>query len=101
VRIIIEDWNSPCPVGLNEYKQFTLKIGEEDFHFQIQDYYWDSKIVSNMYNMKDTYYKIVAERIPELTVKTEQEEAAEESVVKAKEALKAAENALKVVKQSK
>lgn len=97
MNIIIEGWNEPCPIGINEFQQFTIKIADKDVHFQMQDWWSEARTVDSMWEKDTTSYKIVAHSIAKLTVKTKEQIAAEESVVKAKEALKAAENALKVL----
>lgn len=101
MNIIMEDWDKPFPVPVNEYNQFTLKLGGEEHHFQIQKGNWESSRLGDMWRTKSTHYHVTAERIHKLTVKTKEQIAAEESVAKAKEALKAAENALKTIKEKK
>lgn len=101
MKIVIEDWNEQCPIGINEFKQFTIKIEGRDVHFQMMDCWFESKPANNFYEIPRKYYKLVAESIQKLTVKTKEEIAAEESVAKAEEALKAAKNALKAVKEEK
>lgn len=97
MRITLEGTNEDG-MTLNEYNQFTIKINDKDKYFQVRDYNWDRKRPDNPYEIPHTSWSIYAQEIKKLTVKTPEEKAAEESVAKAKEALKAAENALKVIK---
>ena len=101
MKIVIEGWDEQSPIGINEFKQFTIKIEGIDTHFQMQDCWYESKPGACGWELPQTYYKIVANSIKKLSVETKEQIAAEESVAKAKEALKAAENALKVVKEGK
>lgn len=100
MKIVVEDWNTACPFSINESRQFTIKIGEKEYHFQMGDYWWEAEPTSG-WQVPRTHYKFTAEQINKLTVKSKEQIAAEESVAKAKEALKAAENALRVVKEQK
>ena len=87
----------------NPRNPIKIKIGEEEKEYYIVSenisrgsVYDDYTLTSN-----EVYYSYELHEIRKIKVKTEQEKAAEESVAKAKEALKAAENALKIVKESK
>ena len=102
MNIIIEMDEKDPIIPLNEYNQFTIMINSYPRYFQVRnlerstghrDYSW--------FERPEIHTKFDAVEIPQLTVKTKQEKAAEESVAKAKEALRAAENALKVVKEGK
>lgn len=83
----------------NPTNPVKIKIGEEEKLYYVisesitQGHYWpDRAAFVYEYELREVF---VAK------VKTKEEIAAEESVAKAKEALKAAENALKVVKENK
>jgi hypothetical protein len=100
-------YNSLTPIDYkmndNGVRTIKIKIGDEEKEYCVvsvniskhRDYgWWD-------FHLNPTVYSYELEEINLVHVKTKEQKAAEESVAKAKEALKAAENALKAVKQSK
>jgi hypothetical protein len=102
INITIEFIDEKPDLSANEYYEFTVQINGEDRHFVIRD----QEISCNgnghrRYSSPVQITKFTAMGIDKLTTKTKEEIAAEESVAKAKEALKAAENALKAVKEQK
>ena len=102
MNIIIEMDEKDPAIPFNEYNQFTILINSHPRHFQVRN--WERTIGHRDYSWferPDMYTKFDAEEIPQLTIKTEQEKAAEESVAKAKEALEAAMTTLKNIKESK
>ncbi len=89
----------------SEYGVFKLTIGDEEILFEEVGVFWNKvpPIAKHGHWLYRPYYSgyewhIHAKR---LEVKTDEQIAAEESVAKAKEALKAAENALKMVRGQK
>lgn len=101
LRILLEGSSyNRCPVKLNEYAQFTIKLDDVDVHFQVVDSYSNTSRGTG-WTLPETEWRIQGQQIHHLKVKTNEEKAAEESVNKAKEALLAAENALKAVKEKK
>jgi hypothetical protein len=98
MRITLE-WTRDikCPIDINEYDQFTVQINDKDLHFQVAHSGPAMRFEKYMYPKE--VWSIEGEQIQELKTKTKEQIAAEQSVAKAKEALIAAENALKAVKE--
>lgn len=90
-----------------DYTSFSnpvkIKIGEEEKEYFIASENITCEGVSVDCNSwkGQTVYSYELNEIIKVKTRTKEEIAAEESVAKAKEALKAAENALKVVKEKK
>lgn len=102
MKIILEDSGyTRCPIEVNEYSQFTINIDGKDLYFQVIDQFRNTSGGGGGWEIPKVYWIIEGQQIQQLKVKTLEEKAAEESVAKAKDALKAAENALKIVKEQK
>jgi hypothetical protein len=84
--------NQPVVVNIN---------GEEKLYYVVSERRTMSNTDCGMWGKPYLVYIYEMTQISQVKLKTKEEIAAEESVAKAKEALEAAENALKVVKERK
>lgn len=102
INVVVEFVDEKPDLSMNEYYEFTIKINGKDRHFVIRDQEisWNGN-GHRWYNKPVQITRFTAMGIDSLTMRSKEELAAEESVAKAKEALKAAEYALKTVKEKK
>jgi hypothetical protein len=96
-------YESLTPLSVGGIRQpIVVKINEEEkIYYVVSERVIMSDNVCGMWGKPYPVYTYEMTEISQVKLPTKEEIAAEESVAKAKEALKAAENALKAVKESK
>lgn len=101
-------YTTDTPLDYRGSANHTVKIninGVDKEYCVIQERWetrsWFDEAPMSCYKMNQRVFTYELVEVMEVKAKSKEEIAAEESVTKAKEALKAAENALKVVKESK
>lgn len=87
----------------NSTKPIKIKILDQEKEYYVISETISRDTLSTDYHMFQNYtvYEYELQEIVKVKLPTKEEIAAQESVAKAKEALKAAENALKVIKDKK
>lgn len=107
MKITLEGTNERNPFNINEFGEFTVKTDHGEMHFRIQEtQQWKECGVG--WGIPYSKFILSAQQIGKLSVKTREELAAEQAIQKAKDVLvnaqhsvRAAEHALKVIKESK
>jgi hypothetical protein len=99
-------YNSLTRLDYNSFgnsKTVKVQIGEEEKEYVVvSENITCESVYTDFHSYRgQTVYSYELHEIIKVKIKTPEQIAAEESVTKAKEALKAAENALKIVKEQK